>query len=333
MVTPRITQKKSRFKTQNTNPQKTNTSFESLTLSLALQLAGPHTWAAAIVPVLVSGAYVGAAYSGNINILVFFILLAICILMQSAVNTLNDYFDYKKGTDSLDNSSEDAFDAVLVYHHLNPKHVLALAIGFLVVALLLGCYIIYVSDFVPLIIGIIGALAIVFYSGGRTPISYLPIGEVVSGVVMGGLIPLACVYVLTGVLDWFALVVSLPPIIGIGMILATNNTCDIEKDIEAERKTLPVTLGRDKAVPAYKGAIAAWLVITIAIVALWFTQGLPFVIIMVLGMFPVLRAIMHNPLNQASRDGAMSQIVMSNIIVGAFYAAAILASASITWIL
>ena len=155
MVTPRTTRKNNRFKTNNIKAGKTHQSFETLTLSLALQLAAPHTWAAAIVPVLVSGAYVGAAYSGNINIVVFFVLLAICILMQSAVNTLNDYFDYKKGTDSLENSSQDEFDAVLVYHHLNPRHVLALAITFLAIALLLGCYIIYVSDFVPLIIGII----------------------------------------------------------------------------------------------------------------------------------------------------------------------------------
>lgn len=332
MVTPRKVKTRSSVKQDAVKATQQHQQYESLTPSLSFQLAAPHTWASAIIPVLVSAAYVSVAYSGNLNIVVTMVLLAISILMQSSVNTLNDYFDYKKGTDSLDNSSEDAFDAVLVYHTLNPRHVLILGIGYLALAFVLGCYIIYVSDFIPLIIGCIGALAIVFYSGGKTPISYLPIGELVSGVVMGGLIPLACVYVLSGVLDWFSLVVALPSIIGIGMILATNNVCDIEKDIEANRKTLPVILGRKFAVLSYRCAIAAWLLITIIIVGLRFSAGLPLLVFMLLGMFSVLRALIKNPLNQTTRDGAMSQIVMSNIIVGGFYAAAILASATITWL-
>lgn len=332
MVTPRKTKintRKDRKKEHTTN-QVVN--YESLTPSLSLQLAAPHTWVSAIIPVLVSAAYVGVTYSGKINIVVLLVLLAISILMQSSVNTLNDYFDFKKGTDSLDNSSEDSFDAVLVYHHLKPHHVLCLGIGYLAAAFILGCYIISVSDFVPLIIGCIGAFAIVFYSGGKTPISYLPIGELVSGLVMGGLIPLACVYVLSGILDWFSLVVVLPTIIGIGMILATNNTCDIEKDIEAKRKTLSVVLGRKRAVFVYRCAIIGWLIITVGLVGILFTSGLPIMIFMLLCMFAVLRALLKNPLKQKSRDGAMSQIVTSNILVGTFYSLAIVVSSCITWI-
>ena len=37
-----------------------------------------------------------------------------------AVNTLNDYYDYKKGTDNLDNS-RDRQEAVLVYEHQMPE--------------------------------------------------------------------------------------------------------------------------------------------------------------------------------------------------------------------
>ena len=112
-------------------------SYSSLNPSLAFQLSGPHTWAAALTPVLLAYIYSGITYSGNINFILALILLAISILMQSAVNVLNDYFDYKKGTDSLENSSEDAFDAVLVYNHLNPRTVLLYAIYLLVLAAIL----------------------------------------------------------------------------------------------------------------------------------------------------------------------------------------------------
>ena len=135
MVTPRKTKINTRKDQKKGHTRNQVENFESLTPSLSLQLAAPHTWVSAIIPVLVSAVYVGVTYSGKINIVVLLVLLAISILMQSSVNTLNDYFDFKKGTDSLDNSSEDSFDAVLVYHQLKPHHVLCLGIGYLAAAL------------------------------------------------------------------------------------------------------------------------------------------------------------------------------------------------------
>ena len=252
--------------------------------------------------------------------------------MQSAVNVLNDYFDFKKGTDSVENSSDDAFDAVLVYNNLNPKSVCALAIGFLIVAAGMGFYLVYLTGWILLVIGLIGALIVFLYSGGKTPISYMPIGELVSGFVMGGLIPLACCYTLSGVFEPLVLLVALPFIFGIGMILFTNNTCDIEKDINAQRKTISVVLGRDIAPNYYHVAILVWIVLIAVLVGLFYPTGMPIVMIMVLAAFPVLRAILNNPLNQKTRDAAMSQIVMLNVILGAFYCLSLTSGSFISWV-
>ncbi len=306
--------------------------YSPLTLNLAFQLAAPHTWAAALMPVLFSYVYCAVTYSGKLSIFLALILLAICLLMQSAVNVLNDYFDFKKGTDSADNSSDDAFDAVLVYNNLNPKSVLALAVGFLVIAAALGLYLVYLTSWILLVIGIVGALIVVLYSGGKTPISYLPIGEFVSGFVMGGLIPLACCYTLSGVFEPMVLLASSPIMFGIGMILFTNNTCDIEKDIPAQRKTISVVLGRKKAPNCYHAAVLVWIVLIVALIGVFYPTGMPLVMIMVLAAFPVLRAITNNPLNQKSRNAAMSQIVMLNVIFGGFYCLSIASSAFIGWV-
>lgn len=305
--------------------------FSPLTPKLAWQLAAPHTWVAAYVGVLLSGVYTIAAYSGHVNLVLLGLLLLICVFMQSSVNVFNDYFDYTKGTDSLENSSEDAFDAVLVYNNLNPKSVLALAIGYLVCAGIIGVYIVYSCGWIPLLIGLIGAIVVVIYSGGKTPISYLPIGEFISGIVMGSLIPLACTYVLSGVLDFFVLVLSIPLAVGIGMILATNNTCDIEKDIDAKRKTLAVVLGRTEATNVYRLVMVLWIILTIILVGILYTKGLPIMAFMLIGIFPVARALFKNPLIQQSREAAMSQIVMLNVIISAFYCLAILVNNTVIW--
>ncbi|MEQ3362187.1 prenyltransferase [Raoultibacter massiliensis] len=300
----------------------TATEYARLTPTMAMQLAAPHTWPAAILPVLFATSLAGI-WHGDVSITLVLALLAICILMQASVNTLNDYYDFVKGADSIENQL-DPTDAVLVYNNVNPKSALKLAIGFLVFAFALGVYVIAVAGWIPLALGLVGAGIIVLYSAGKSPLSYLPVGEFVSGITMGGLIPLACYQALTGTLSWIVFLLSVPLICGIGLIMFTNNTCDIEKDIEAERKTLSVLLGRDRARKAYHGVIIVWMASIIVFSALFFPSGLVVAPFMLIALYPAVSALFKNPLTPATRLQAMPQCLNLNIALGAFYAAAIL---------
>ena len=301
-----------------------STTFSPLTIRMAWQLAAPHTWPAAILPVLVATSC-AMAQGFSLSVTAVCALLTICVLMQAAVNTFNDYYDYVKGSDSADDNV-DPTDAVLVYNNVNPKAALSLAISFLVVAFLLGGYIIWIAGWIPLAIGMVGALFVVVYSAGKTPLSYLPLGELVSGVVMGGLIPLACYQALTGVLDARALLWALPTIIGVGLIMFTNNTCDLEKDAQSGRRTLSVLLGRNKARKLYHALVYVWILAVVVLVALFFPRGLILMPFMLLAAYPVVVALLKNPLVSKTRLAAMPQILNVNIALGTFYAAAILAS-------
>lgn len=300
----------------------TATEYARLTPTMAMQLAAPHTWPAAILPVLFATSLAGIWHE-DVSITLVLALLAICILMQASVNTLNDYYDFVKGADSIENQL-DPTDAVLVYNNVNPKSALKLAIGFLVFAFALGVYVIAVAGWIPLALGLVGAGIIVLYSAGKSPLSYLPVGEFVSGITMGGLIPLACYQALTGTLSWIVFLLSVPLICGIGLIMFTNNTCDIEKDIEAKRKTLSVLLGRDRARKAYHGVIIVWMASIIVFSALFFPSGLVVAPFMLIALYPAVSALFKNPLTPATRLQAMPQCLNLNIALGAFYAAAIL---------
>lgn len=299
--------------------------YGRLTPRMAMQLAAPHTWPAAILPVLAAVA-AAAVTAPAVSATMACVLLVICVLMQAAVNTFNDYYDYVKGADSADDNV-DPTDAVLVYNNVNPRAALALAIGFLAAAFLLGAYVIWIAGWIPLALGAVGAVIVVLYSAGKTPISYLPIGELVSGFVMGGLIPLASYQALTGVFDLRALLWAVPTILGVGLIMFTNNTCDVEKDAESGRRTLSVLLGRERARALYHGVVYAWVVAIVALVAVFFTNGLVVMPFMLLASYPLLKALLGNPLAPQARIGAMAQVCSVNIALGAFYAAAILASA------
>ncbi len=294
-----------------------------LTPALALQLAAPHTWPAAIMPTIVAFCLATTA-SGTIRVLLSITLLSICILMQSAVNAFNDYFDFVKGADTAADDVE-VTDAVLVYNNIRPFSVLILASGFLAAAFLVGIFVVVACGWIPFFIGVAGALVTVLYSAGPASISHLPIGELVSGVVMGGLIPIACFIALAGWLDLRVIACATPTIIGVGMIMLTNNTCDIEKDIEAGRKTLPVLAGRKAMLILYRVLLVLWVAAIVAVVALWFRGGLPILVFMALASIPVFRALLANPLAPGARVQAMSQIAIANVVLGAFYSSAILA--------
>ena len=298
---------------------------------MALQIAAPHTWPAAILPALIAMAC-AAANGYTVSAVMALVLLAICILMQAAVNTFNDYYDYVKGSDSAEDNV-DPTDAVLVYNNVNPRSALMLAVGFLVVAFTLGAYVIWQAGWIPLAIGIVGAIVVILYSAGKTPISYLPIGELMSGFMMGGLIPLACYQALTKCFNPIMLVWALPTIIGVGLIMLTNNTCDVEKDIESGRKTLPVLLGRSRARTLYHALVWIWIALIIVNVLIWFSGGWPVLVFMLAASIPLLKALLSNPLAPLARIGAMAQICSVNIALGAFYAAAVFAGGAMALVL
>ena len=304
------------------DPNFTETKFSPLSLKLIIQLAAPHTWPAAILPVLFSAVLV-FVHTKVLSLSMLFSLLCICILMQAAVNTINDYYDFVKGTDSKENQ-DDPEDAVLVYNNIKPKSALYLAFSFLGGGLILGVYVIYHAGWIPLAIGLIGALIILLYSAGKSPLSYLPVGELVSGLCMGGLIPLACYQALSMQFSPLVLLLALPFIIGIALIMFTNNICDIEKDISAKRKTSAVLLGHTRAQKLYHILVFAWIISILMLLAFFFTYGSVLWIFMLLLMYPSIQALLRNPLIPTTRGQAMATCLTLNIGFGAFYITAIL---------
>jgi len=235
-----------------------NDTYRPLTPKVAFQLAAPHTWVASVYPALfgILTCWLKGYPLGPVKAPA---LLLTCVLMQSAVNALNDYFDFVKGTDSAEDNVE-VSDAALVYAGVNPKNAKWLGISFLSLAAILGLSCCMGSGWAPILVGLLGGVIIVLYSGGPLPVSYLPIGEVVSGVTMGGLIPLGIVACATGEFKPEVLAWSLPFILGIGLIMMSNNGCDIEKDVKAGRRTLPTLLGRERTLSLYRVLTSFWVV-------------------------------------------------------------------------
>ena len=208
-----------------------------------ISLTRPHTMTASFVPVLV-GTF-SVLLFGPIRWDMFIAMLIATLLIQSATNMFNEYFDYKRGLDTHDSVG---IAGAIVRNGMSPQSVFNFAVTFYIIAALIGLYIAFNSSLWILLIGIISMLVGYLYTGGPVPISWTPFGEVFAGLFMGTVIIMITFFIHTGTLHYFPLLMSIPVAITIGLLNMANNIRDRKKDKESGRKTFVILVGKPAAV-------------------------------------------------------------------------------------
>jgi 1,4-dihydroxy-2-naphthoate octaprenyltransferase len=216
------------------------------------RLTRPHTLTASFVPVFIGSAM--AAYEGAFHFPLFFAMLTASMLIQAATNMFNEYYDYVRG---LDTTESVGIGGTIVRDGVKPKVVRNLAFAAYGAAMLLGVYICSSSSWWIALIGLVCMAVGYLYTGGPLPISSTPLGELFSGFFMGPVIILITCYIQTGSVTMANLYISLSVGILIGAINMANNIRDLEGDKEHGRKTLPILLGRPRAVALLSAMFAA----------------------------------------------------------------------------
>jgi len=301
--------------------------YKRLTVRSVIELAAPQTWGASVMPVLLAAALT-IAHTGTLPVLLFFSILATAVCLQCAVNTFNDYSDFMAGVDRPENCI-DPTDASLVYNDYEPVLAFVLGIGFILLGFVCGLYAIITVGPELLIFGGIGAAVVFFYSYGLLPLCYTPIGEALSGLVMGGIIPIACFYAMTGELSWTVVLYSIPVIITISLIMLANNGCDIEKDAASGRLTLPVRKGRPAALKLHALLFATAMVCAGLVIWLRFPNGLWLLPLFCAWLIPQEYQMMKTGLLPENRIRSLMLATGTNIRLNAVYIAMILAPAII----
>ncbi|MFD3243610.1 1,4-dihydroxy-2-naphthoate polyprenyltransferase [Staphylococcus simulans] len=291
-------------------------------------LMRPHTLTAAVVPVLVGTATAKLFLLGSEDHLKFSLFLAMllaCLLIQAATNMFNEYYDFKKG---LDDHTSVGIGGAIVLNGMSPKLVMNLAIAFYVIAALIGLFIASQSSYWLIPIGILCMAVGYLYTGGPFPISWTPFGELFSGVFMGLIIILIAFFIQTDNLQGYAVWISVPIIITIGLINMANNIRDRVKDKASGRKTLPILLGKANSIRfmALMYIIAyAWVIYTV-----FFVPGGSIFYLLVLLSFPFpIKAIRRFKKNDTPAEmmPAMAATGKTNTVFGLLYALGIYISA------
>ena len=214
-----------------------------------IPLTRPRTLAAALGPTILGAAFsyyaFGALHGTGLAIFHTVLIFLAVVSAQIIANLWNELKDFKSG---LDAGQKIGNAGSLTRGAVTPKLISTMIKVLMIVPIIIGLYLSATITWWYIPAGIICILISFLYSGGPKPISRTPFGEISSGIAMGFAIVLITGYAWTRELSLAFLIPALPATLLVGSIMLTNNIRDIRNDEKHGRRTLPIVLGRDRAI-------------------------------------------------------------------------------------
>ncbi len=201
--------------------------------------------------------FLGTAMSwdeGHFDWLRFVLTIVGLVLAHASVNVLNDYSDYKSGIDlETTRTPFSGGSGILPAGLMQPESAYKFGVSCLLVALLIGIYLAYVSGWLLLPLIVLGGPVIYFYTSHLT--KWL-VGELWAGLGLGTLPVLGTYFVQTDHYSAGALVAALAPGFLTANLLFLNEFPDIRADTKGGRFHLVIALGTKRAALLYAGLMA-----------------------------------------------------------------------------
>ena len=201
---------------------------------------------ASVMPVLLGTAY--AYYQGGVFSLPYFLLAVISIvLLHLGANVLNDYYDWKMGTDNVNTTFVRPFTGgsrMIQDGALTPREVLVEGCLLLAVGSVLGIFLVIRGGLFILALGAVGVFLGVFHSAPPLKFHSRSLGEAGIGLAFGVLPVLGAFFLQTLSFSWNPVFVSIPVALLIAAVLFVNGFQDREADRSTGKITLTVALGK-----------------------------------------------------------------------------------------
>jgi 1,4-dihydroxy-2-naphthoate octaprenyltransferase len=213
-------------------------------------------------------AFLGTAiawYDGYFNIWHALLAGIGLVLTHASVNILNDYFDFRSGIDLATRRTPfSGGSGILPAGLLTPRQVLWLGIIMLLLAVPIGIYFVVIRGWALLPILIIAVFFIVLYS---PVILKRPWPEWVAGAGLGALPVLGMYFAQVGAYTSVVAVACIPSAFLVHNLLLLNELPDTEADTRANRRTLPIAIGKKGAAVFFSFvavAVYLWIIAWVA---------------------------------------------------------------------
>ncbi|MBK7980513.1 MAG: 1,4-dihydroxy-2-naphthoate polyprenyltransferase [Ignavibacteriae bacterium] len=217
-----------------TETLKALTKFDTWTLA-----SRPKTLPAAVVPVLIGTSIV--SFETKVNFLAAAVALICAMLIQIGTNFVNDLYDFLSGAD---NETRKGPVRVLASGLITVNEMKIAIVLVFFTTFILGLYLVYISTWITLLIGLLSIFAGIAYTAGPYPLAYNGLGDVFVFLFFGVVGTVGTYYVQVVDVSTLAIWASIPVGALITNILVVNNYRDIDEDREVGKNTLAVKMGR-----------------------------------------------------------------------------------------
>lgn len=209
-----------------------------MTILVELIIASrPWSFTAAIVPVVVTAAVVGASFTST----TFFRTLIMAVCVQAGANLTNTYFDYVNGVDNKDSVNG---EKTLVEKKIEPLLLFSTSLVFFAISLFSVLPNLMAANSNELIIIFIsGILLSYFYTAKPVGLKYFALGDITIFICFGPLLMECASIMLVGSTNSSLLVYSVPVGLLTEAILHANNARDWKADKTAGITTVATLIG------------------------------------------------------------------------------------------
>ncbi|MBO0479046.1 prenyltransferase [Vagococcus fluvialis] len=211
--------------------------------------------------------------TGRINAL-YLVLFFICGFSFNIVaNVANEIRAFMKNEESEETFTGHLGSEGLVRGDATFLDACLVLLAWIALGGLTGLALVYLTKSLGLfLLGLLGLLAAITYSLGPAPYIVLPIGELVSGLLVGGLSSLVAFWLQTGTLTKEAYLYAFICMMLTVFLMSTNNTGDYDKD-QGVRKTLPHIIGFRNSIllmiPEGILVLIAWSYLSFSVLLCW----------------------------------------------------------------
>lgn len=240
--------------------------YKHLTWPLFLEFIRLPAKVASMLPYALGISYAAWAFHqfSWVNSLLYGLAQLAIALFVTGFNNVQDYFKAK------DHSYQQQQN-IIGREHLSPWGMLGLTVVMLLVSVVLGLILVMRTNLSLLVIGAIGVGIAILYTFGPIPLSRLPLGEALAGLVEGyGTFTIAVLINMTAApldlelnrrtftfsinVGWLLqlFVAILPIVILNAAVMFADNIADLEQDVKNQRYTLPYYLTRSRALRYYR---------------------------------------------------------------------------------
>ncbi len=206
------------------------------TVRLWIKAVRPYAYSASLVPVAIGGLHArasGEGFSGTR----FAVSLAAGLLVHTAANLWNDYFDFQCG---VDRKGGGVGSGVLVAGEMTPARCFRGGVVCAALGALGGLWLAWEAGWGLLILGAAGIFGALAYAAGPLSPKHRALGEVWLFLLMGAGMTLGGHMAQTGRFSWGAVATGIPAALLMTLLLYTNNLRDIRSDRDMGLRTLPM---------------------------------------------------------------------------------------------